>query len=145
MAHEYCMRPCKQAINLCELPARIQQLFIAWCPHNTPVSHNSMALCKTAVTPVLTHWSYCSLALSHWIIGNAYTAPLLWSAPQNEHISHLLGLSNMQLTIHWLFDFKPHSMCTRPVTDLLQAFCLMSNSYVPTYFFLLGPLFTKMD
>ena len=25
----------------------------------------SMALCKTAVTPLLTHWSYCSLALSH--------------------------------------------------------------------------------
>ena len=25
----------------------------------------SMALCKTAVAPVLTHWSYCSLALSH--------------------------------------------------------------------------------
>ena len=26
----------------------------------------SMACCKTAVTPVLTHWSYCSLARSHW-------------------------------------------------------------------------------
>ena len=25
----------------------------------------SMAQCKTAVTPLLTHWSYCSLALSH--------------------------------------------------------------------------------
>ena len=25
----------------------------------------SMALCKTAATPLLTHWSYCSLALSH--------------------------------------------------------------------------------
>ena len=25
----------------------------------------SMASCKTAVTPLLTHWSYCSLALSH--------------------------------------------------------------------------------
>ena len=24
-----------------------------------------MAQCKTAVTPLLTHWSYCSLALSH--------------------------------------------------------------------------------
>ena len=26
-----------------------------------------MAKCKTAVTPVLMHWSYCSLAWSHWI------------------------------------------------------------------------------
>ena len=25
----------------------------------------SMVWCKTAVTPLLTHWSYCSLALSH--------------------------------------------------------------------------------
>ena len=25
----------------------------------------SMAYCKTATTPLLTHWSYCSLALSH--------------------------------------------------------------------------------
>ena len=27
--------------------------------------HISMAWCKTAVTPLLTHWSYCSLAPSH--------------------------------------------------------------------------------
>ena len=25
----------------------------------------SMAQCRTAVTPLLTHWSYCSLALNH--------------------------------------------------------------------------------
>ena len=25
-----------------------------------------MSWCKTAVTPLLMHWSYCSLALSHW-------------------------------------------------------------------------------
>ena len=25
----------------------------------------SMALCKNALTPLLTHWSYCSVALSH--------------------------------------------------------------------------------
>ena len=28
--------------------------------------YKSMAQCKTAVTPLLTHWSYWSLALSHW-------------------------------------------------------------------------------
>ena len=27
--------------------------------------HISMALCKTAETPLLMHWCYCSLALSH--------------------------------------------------------------------------------
>ena len=31
-----------------------------WCP--------TMAQCKAAVTPLLKHWSYCSLALSHWFI-----------------------------------------------------------------------------
>ena len=35
--------------------------------NQTWILHNiiSMASCKTAVTPLLTHWSYCSLALSH--------------------------------------------------------------------------------
>ena len=28
----------------------------------------SMAHCKTAVSPLLTHWRYCSPALSHWFI-----------------------------------------------------------------------------
>ena len=27
-----------------------------------------MAWCKIAVTPLLTHWSYCILALSHWYL-----------------------------------------------------------------------------
>ena len=31
----------------------------------------SMAQCKTAVTPLLTHWSYCSLTLSHWYISGS--------------------------------------------------------------------------
>ena len=30
--------------------------------------HISMAKCKTVVSPLLTHWSYCSLALSHRIL-----------------------------------------------------------------------------
>ena len=49
------------------------------CPHGStktalitdtllPFSAKSMVLCKTAVTTLLTHWSYCSLALNHWII-----------------------------------------------------------------------------
>ena len=34
-------------------------VFVIW------VGYISMAQCKTAVTPLLTHWSSCSLALSH--------------------------------------------------------------------------------
>ena len=38
----------------------------------------SMAKCKTAVTPLLTHWSYCSLVLSHRYheITNGFLQPL---------------------------------------------------------------------
>ena len=33
-----------------------------------------MALCKTAVSPLLMHWRYCSLALNHWL-----ELTILWS------------------------------------------------------------------
>ena len=41
--------------------------FLTRTKHNKAQIINiiSMAWCKTAVTPLLTHWSYCSLALSH--------------------------------------------------------------------------------
>ena len=42
----------------------------------------SMAQCKTAVTPLLTQWSYCSLVLS----------PQLWNIPAH------LGIDMLQLT-----------------------------------------------
>ena len=35
----------------------------------------SVAYCKTAVTPLLTQLSYCSLALSHW---NEHWSPEVW-------------------------------------------------------------------
>ena len=42
-------------------------------PVNSPNVHQyiSMAQCKIAVTTLLTHWSYCSLALSHRYISKA--------------------------------------------------------------------------
>ena len=36
------------------------------CLHSS--HYNSMTLCKTAVTPLLKYWSYCSLAQSHRIL-----------------------------------------------------------------------------
>ena len=41
----------------------------------------SMAQRKTAVTPLLTHWSYCSLTLSH----RYEVCPVLQYTPQNMH------------------------------------------------------------
>ena len=38
----------------------------------------SMAWCKTAVTPLLTHWSYCSLARSHRYVYRWYPLPFHW-------------------------------------------------------------------
>ena len=35
----------------------------------------SNAQCKTAVTPLLTHCSYCSLALSHWFVADCCDEP----------------------------------------------------------------------
>ena len=37
----------------------------------------SMVLCKTAISPLLTHWRYCSLALSHryWISAGCSNLP----------------------------------------------------------------------
>ena len=32
------------------------------------ITNKSTVKCKTAVTPLLMHWGYCSLALSQWII-----------------------------------------------------------------------------
>ena len=41
------------------------QLYM-WCLFVSQVLNTmSMALCKTAVSPLLTHWRYCSLVLSH--------------------------------------------------------------------------------
>ena len=41
------------------------------------ISYISMVQCKNAVTPLLTHWSYCSLALSHWV-SLSCTNSLIW-------------------------------------------------------------------
>ena len=37
-----------------------------------------MAWCKSAVTPLLTHWSYCSLQLSHWYDTLIRNKPSFW-------------------------------------------------------------------
>ena len=55
--------------------------------------HISMAKCKTAVTPLLTHWSYCSLALSHRYHVEEMTRP--WGAT-----------INLRRTIGWILLFQ---------------------------------------
>ena len=43
-------------------PCEFEFWFTFWRCHRSDIS---MALCKSAVSPVLMHWRYCSLALSH--------------------------------------------------------------------------------
>ena len=54
------------------------QLFISW-----------MAQCKTAVTPSLTHWGYCSLALSYRYVFVKGALPSAWNCGPWPHRSML--------------------------------------------------------
>ena len=48
---------------LFKLSSTFQWFLPGWCNH--VVMYTSMAQCKTAVSPLLMHWRYCSLALNH--------------------------------------------------------------------------------
>ena len=53
----------------------------------------SIAYCKTAVTPLLTHWSYCSLALSHRddILASSLWCKNTWIVPARSARCPLRG------------------------------------------------------
>ena len=89
----------------------------------------SMAKCKTAVTPVLTHWSYCSLALSHRsvlhaAVINIFSQDLVSCGKYCiDHSEY--GLSQSQTSLqcdvisHWLRPYPKWSLYR-------YLFCLMS-------------------
>ena len=47
-------------------PLKQQCFFIRSEIGASPSKMKSMALCKTVVTPMLTHWGYCTPVISHW-------------------------------------------------------------------------------
>ena len=59
-------------------------------------NHKSTAQHNTAVTPLLTHWSYCSLALSHWI-----TIQFSRIVYGYQHM-HSVSVYHVYLIINWL-------------------------------------------
>ena len=56
----------------------------------------SMAWCNTAVTPFLTHWSYCSLALSHRYM--IYVISMVQSSQQCDYDGDLVPILNTSAT-----------------------------------------------
>ena len=102
----------------CVAPGDLQQWWlIGWSSISKYDKHNeslfngcnviSMAYWKTAVTPLLTHWSYCSLAISHqyvhcrqWGRDKFEHAPSQWEkTSQCNIISHWLGAYTL---VRWL-------------------------------------------
>ena len=82
--------------------------------------HVSMTLCKTAVTPLLTHWSYCSFALSHQYDVMTYkydtVASIMTQAvnhnidglEQDYCISSALAMEILQSCINHWYDVSKH-------------------------------------
>ena len=66
--------------------------------------HISMAQSKTAVTPLLMHWSYCSLALSH---------PYIFSV-NSVHFDLDSGNGFLPVQSH-----SPFPLCNKSVYDLI--------------------------
>ena len=87
---------------------------LAW-PSSFTKLHNqllsSMAYRKTAVTPVLTHWNYCSFVLSHRSMGsakrrviNAKARSFNTSRPCNTYECHWFRLPWIEKNTYRLFD-----------------------------------------
>ena len=97
----------------------------------------TMAQCKTAVSPLLTHWRYCSHAPSHWYIffvshnkHRTQSLCYLWSylpVPAALQPSLDRGQVNGILNrhgVHWegtQVHWSQESLCTRLLHQLLQA------------------------
>ena len=99
--------------------------------HLVFVLDTSMALCKTVVTPLLTHWIYCSLALSyryvHGVVVPTCThnalsifsnSSAMWSCPtvfnadiNTENASSLVRKRNVQN--RWAFSAGVDSFCIK--------------------------------
>ena len=58
----------------------------------------STAMCKTTVSPLLMHWRYCGLALSHWYHSTHYV--LNWCAKTWRYIGYHF------LTLRWCRQMK---------------------------------------
>ena len=62
--------------------------------------HISMAQCKTAVSPLLTHWGYCSLALSHrYDHNNLLRNYMSYGISLENHYTRILRKISYEVTV----------------------------------------------
>ena len=54
------------------------------------INNSSMAYCKTAISPFLTHWRFCSLALSHPVDFFIPCYSLFYRFISNTHTTHAI-------------------------------------------------------
>ena len=66
----------------------------------------SMANCKTAGTPLLTHWSYCSLALSHRL---NVSFKILFQPSLPDHKIYLLQYNYIEIVQYLCHDNRQFS------------------------------------
>ena len=90
----------------------------------------SMAYRKTAVTPLLTHWSYCNLALSHRYDG-VYSGVLLWTACRCScHRCLLCQLLAKAKRKWWIMTKKPFTDTDQiPINQSLQFLHITYETY----------------
>ena len=81
----------------------------------------SMAQCKTAVTPLLTHWSYCSLALSrrnmyYWLFLRRWDWWIVMTWPWRYHNwvgGHCVYIEGGNPKLHFLWEGSADHKCLR--------------------------------
>ena len=97
-----------------------------------------MPSCKTAVTPLLTHWSYCSLALSHRYYPNLTAKALTVYSPNMHRVRTLLCFI---VVPHW--SALPISIWVTSLTLGQSYLCLWFSQgtlkYMGKYFFMYPP------
>ena len=89
---------------------------------NNPYHVISMTQCKTTVTPLLTHWSYCSLALSHWYICFIHTSCFTDTVA-------IICFSTREVILRDMGDIENHNK-TQWNTTIVNKFGMFWDNYV---------------
>ena len=87
----------------------------------------SMALCKTVVTPLLTHWSYCSLALSDRYFLAHYNARSSVGTVQTKSDNCFLHNTSGYRWCRVTFQSRCHSLLSDDISRNLAALWILTH------------------